>query len=430
MNFAQALADLESRQPESMPAPSLDRIRELATLLDHPERTYPSIHVTGTNGKTTTARMITELACQHGLTAGTFVSPHVREVTERLSVCGVEMTGEEFAEEYERLLPYFQRVEFAGGVTYFERLTAMAYLWFADKPVGLAVFEVGMGGTWDATNLVTGDVAVLCPIGLDHVQQLGSTVREIAGEKAGIIKEGATVVVRQQRPEALAVIHGRATEVGATLLHEGHEFALSGRAQALGGQALSIRGLHGTYDELFLPLFGEPLARNAAASVAAVEALLGRALNPDAVRQALREVRSSGRTEVAGRKPLVLLDGAHNPDAAQALVAAVREAFVWERLHLVLGMFGDKDVETVAGTLAPLADRAYACRSSSPRAAPLSRVIDALTAAGAAEVAGFDTVAEAVHGARAAAGERDLILVTGSFYTVADARPLFLRGRT
>src|SRR5947207_10827978 len=195
MDFREALADVDGRQPEGMPGPSLDRISEVVNLLDHPELTYPSIHITGTNGKTTTARLITTVACAHGFTTGTYISPHLGSVTERLSICGRPISEQEFAEAYEHLKPFLDVVDghstFAGGirVTYFEALTALAYLWFADKPVALGVFEVGMGGSWDATNLIRGEVAVIGPVGLDH-RELGSTVGEVAVEKAGIVKEG------------------------------------------------------------------------------------------------------------------------------------------------------------------------------------------------------------------------------------------------
>jgi dihydrofolate synthase / folylpolyglutamate synthase len=426
VRYAEALRDLDGRQPESMPGPSLDRIRALTELLDHPELTYPSIQVTGTNGKTTTARAAAALACAHGLAAGTFISPHVRSVTERISVCGQDISEEEFADEYTRLLPYLERVDTAvGPVTYFETLTAMAFLWMADKPVGLGVFEVGMGGTWDATNLVSGDVAVLCPIGLDHVGILGSTVAEIAKEKSGIVKEGRVAVVREQRPEALAVIERRAGEVGARILMEDRDFGLAVRARAVGGQVLTVSGVHGEYEEFFVPVFGEAMARNAAAAVVACEVLLDRALDEGAVRAALESLNSPGRVEVVGRGPLVILDGAHNADAAEALAETLGE-FAWERLHLVVGVFGDKDVDAVLRPLVPLASVVYACRSSSPRAADPDRVAAAAASLGAGAVEEHDTVASAVEAARAGAGAKDLILVTGSFYTVADARPLFV----
>ncbi|HEX2090371.1 MAG TPA: Mur ligase family protein [Actinomycetota bacterium] len=428
MDFDDALRGLNGRQPESQPEPTLDRIRAVADLLDNPQLTYPTVHVTGTNGKTTTTRMITALACAQGLSTGTFISPHVEVITERLSVCGAEITEEEFAEEYERLVPFFERVEgFGPRVTYFEALTAMAYLWFADKPVGLGAFEVGMGGLWDATNLIAGDVAVLCPVGLDH-PELGSTVEEVATEKAGIIKAGKIAVAREQRPEALSVIQERCKELDATLLLEGDAFALESRVPAVGGQSVGVRAVHRSYEDVYLPIFGEHMARNAAAAIVACESLLGRALDEGSVRDALRDVRTPARLEVVRRRPLVVLDGAHNPDAGSALVRTLAEEFTWRRLHLVIGMFRDKDVEAFVRLVAPLADRAYACVNSSPRTAPAERVVAALNAAGAQDVESHSGVREAVEAALEEAGQEDLILVTGSFYTVADARPLFVVG--
>jgi len=427
VNYSEAIRDLDSRQSESMPNPSLDRIRAIAELMADPQLTYPSIHVTGTNGKTTTARLVTALACTHGLTTGTFISPHVTAVTERISVCDDPIAEDELADVYGHLLPFLEHVDGLGRrVTYFETLTALAYLWFADKPVGLGVFEVGMGGTWDATNLIRSDVAVLAPVGLDHVKQLGPAIKDIAEEKAGIIKEGRVAVVREQRPGPLAVIERRCKEVDASMLLEGRDFALTLRVPGVGGQTMSIRGLHTSYDDLFLSLFGEQAARNAAASVAACEALLGRSLSYDAVREALGKATSPGRIEVVGRRPLVVLDGAHNPDAAEALASALMEAFQWDRLHLVMAMFGDKDVETVVGMIAPIADRAYLTVNSSPRSAPIDRLANAVRGSGVTEPETFASVEEAVAAARGAAGSEDLILVTGSFYTVADARPLFV----
>jgi dihydrofolate synthase/folylpolyglutamate synthase len=420
VRFREALAELEARQPLRM-VPDLDRIGALAELLDHPELAYPTLHVTGTNGKTTTARVATALACAHGLTTGTFVSPHLDSVTERLSVCGEPIEEEDFGEELERLLPYLHEIDRRGErVTYFEALTALAYLWFSEKPVGLGVFEVGMGGTWDATNLVSGDVAVICPIDLDH-PELGSTVAEVAREKAGIIKEGRAAVVREQPPEAQAVLETRAQEVGARLLLEGPDFSVPVRAQAVGGQALAVRGIHATYRDLALPLFGEHAARNAAAAVAALETLLDRALDEEAVREAFSEVRSPGRLEIVGRRPLLVLDGAHNPAGASALVAALRESFTWLDLYVVLSISSDKDVDGIVAELAPVVSRALVARNSSPRAAAPEIVL------GACENAGLDAsvragVEDALDSALAEAREEDLILVTGSLYTVADAR--------
>lgn len=425
MRFAEALAELEARQPEHLPEPDLERIGALAELLDHPQRTYPTIHVTGTNGKTTTARLLSALACAHGLTTGLFTSPHLSSVTERLQVCGEPIGETELGEEYEHLRPYLRSVDgTVGRVTYFEALTALAFLWFADKPVGLGVFEVGMGGAWDATNLVAGDVAVLCPIALDH-PELGSTVAEVAGEKAGIVKPGKVAVVRDQPPEALTVVEARCREVGATLLLEGREWAVEGRTPAIGGQTCSIRGPRVGYDGLFVPLFGAFAAHSAAAAVVALEALLDRPLEEGATRAALEQATSPGRLEVIARRPLVVLDGAHNPAAAEALVAALREGFAWDRLHLVIGVFSNKDLDGIAERLAPVADRAYACATESVRARAVEEVGAAFSDRGVA-TEGFPTVAAALRAARGAASVRDLILVTGSLYTVADARRALL----
>jgi len=410
-----------------MPGPSLERITKIVNLLDHPELTYPSIHVTGTNGKTTTARVITLLACAHGVSTATFTSPHLASITDRLSVCGEPIGGEEFAEAYTHLAPFLELVDFGSDrVTYFEALTALAYLWFADKPVDLGVFEVGMGGTWDATNLIRGEVAVLCPIGLDHVKELGSTVAEVATEKAGIIKHDSTAIVREQPYDALEVIRARASTMDATLLEEDRDFGVSRRATAVGGQSLSIRTPEHEYEDLFLPLYGENAARNAAASVAALEALFGRGLDERATRRALATATSPGRLEVVERRPLIVLDGAHNPEAARALVAALRESFTWSRCLIVMACFMDKDVEALGSFLGPIADVAFATRTSSPRAAPAERVAEALRAGGVDDARTFDTVASALDAARDEASEDDLVLVTGSFYTVADARPLFV----
>ncbi len=421
MHFEEAVAELEARQPEHMPEPDLERIRALAGMLDDPQRTYPTIHVTGTNGKTTTARLAAALACEQGITTGLFTSPHLSSVTERLVVCGEPIRDGEFGSEYERLLPYLRLVdERVGGVTYFEALTALAYLWFADTPVGLAVFEVGMGGTWDATNLVTGDVAMIGPVGLDH-PELGASIPEVAREKAGIIKQGEVAVVREQVPEALEVIERVCEEQIATLLLEERDWAVQDRVPALGGQAFAVRGLHRTYEDLTLPLFGEHAALAAGAAVVALEALLERAIDEEAVRAALAGASAPGRLEVVARHPLIVLDGAHNPAAAGALAAALPEAFTWERLHLVLAVFSNKDLKGIAAELVPLADIAYATTTRSVRARPADEVAAAIASEGVA-VQSFPDVMTAIDAARADAGARDLILVTGSLYTVADAR--------
>jgi dihydrofolate synthase / folylpolyglutamate synthase len=422
MGFADALDALDRRQPEHMPEPSLDRIRAVSELMDDPQLTYPTIHVTGTNGKTTIARAAADIACAHGVKSGLFTSPHLHTVRERLSVCGVEISEEEFAEEWVHLAPYLEVVDGRehGASTYFEAITALAFLWFADKPVGLAVIEVGMGGSWDATNLVAGDVAVIGEIGLDH-PELGSSVQEVATEKAGIIKPGKIVVVREQPDEALKVVEARASDVGAKVLLEGHDWEVTARLPAVGGQQFRVRGAHATYDELFLPMFGEHVVRNVAAAIVAVESILAYRLDPDAIRSAIGALRIPGRLEVVGRSPLVVLDGAHNPAGAEALAQALVEAFTWSRLHVVLAVSSNKDLDGVVAALAPMADVWYPASNESVRSFPAQHVAERVAVAGG-RVADLGTVEESLAAARDAAEEDDLILVTGSLYTVADAR--------
>jgi len=420
MRFADALKRLDARQPEHMPGPSLERIREVAALLDQPQLTYPTIHVTGTNGKTTAARVAASVACAHGITVGLYTSPHLLSVTERFSVCGQDITEEEFAQEWEHLEPFLQLVDGRGSgeVTYFEAVTALAYLWFADKPVGLGVFEVGMGGAWDATNLVDGEVAVVTPIGMDHVAELGPTLEDIAGEKAGILKPGSTAVFREQEPAAEAVLAGRAAEAGSTPRWEGKDWEVEERLLAVGGQAFRLRGLHATYEDLYLPLFGDYAVHNAGAGVVAVEALTGQPLHDETLREGLAAVQSPGRLEIVALQPSVVLDGAHNPAGAAALAEAMRESFRWERLHLVLAVSANKDLAGICAPLAPLADEAYVARNEGVRSADPVDVADAL----GRPAARFGAVAEALAAARAAAAPRDIVLVTGSLFTVADAK--------
>jgi dihydrofolate synthase/folylpolyglutamate synthase len=420
MRFADALARLDARQPEHMPEPSLDRIRAMAELLDDPQLTYPSIHVTGTNGKTTAARVAASVACAHGITTGLFTSPHLRSVTERFWVCGQDITEPEFAGEWEHLEPFLELVDRQGplAVTYFEAVTALAYLWFADKPVGLGVFEVGMGGSWDATNLVDGEVAVVTPIGMDHVAELGPTLADIAGEKAGILKAGGTAVLREQEPVAAGVLARRAAEVGCTPRWEGPDWEVEERLLAVGGQSFRLRGLRETYEDLFLPLYGAYAVHNAAAGIVAVEALTEQALHADSLREGLTAVRSPGRLEVVGREPLLILDGAHNPAGATALADAMRESFRWGRLTLVVAISANKDLAGIAAALAPLADRVVVTRNDSVRSADPADVVAAFV--GEAKIA--PSVAEAIETARAQAGRGDAVLVTGSLFTVADAK--------
>jgi dihydrofolate synthase/folylpolyglutamate synthase len=424
MRFEEALARLDARQPEHMPGPSLDRIRELVNYLDHPERTYPTIHVTGTNGKSTAARAAAAVACATGRQTGLYLSPHLRAVTERFSVCGHDIGRQAFADEWEHLAPYLELIDGMGmgEVTYFEAVTGLAYLWFADKPVALGVFEVGMGGSWDATNLISSDVAIITPVGMDHVAELGPTLADIATEKAGIIKPGKVAVVRDQQQAVADVIAARAAEVDATLLREGADWEVLDPLIAVGGQAFGLRTPRATYDDLYLPVFGRYAARNAAAGVVAFEALTGHALDPNTLHTGLASARTPGRLEVVAHEPAIVLDGAHNPDGAAALAEELPRFFRWDRLHVVLAVSANKDVAGVVSPIAPLADVVYATRNDSVRSAEPEVVEGAARVAGASTVEVHPSVAAAIGAARAAAGPGDLVLVAGSLFTVGDAK--------
>jgi dihydrofolate synthase/folylpolyglutamate synthase len=329
-----------------------------------------------------------------------------------------------FAEEYEHLQPYLEHVDGGddGRVTYFEAITALAFLWFADRPVDLGVFEVGMGGGWDATNLVAGEVAVITPIDLDHVAELGPTIADIATEKAGILKPITTAVVREQEHEdAARVLAAQADEVGARLLLEGSAWEVEEELGAIGGQRFALRGAHGRYEDLYLPLFGTYAVHNAAAGIVAVEALTGQALDEDAVREGLASVRVPGRLDVVATEPLIVVDGAHNPAGARALAEALPRAFAWERLHVVLAVSGNKDVAGVVTPIAALADVVHATRFDGPRSAEPEVVAEAARSAGADRVEAEPSLRAALEAARATAAPGDAILVTGSLFTVGEA---------
>src|SRR4051812_41741937 len=340
--------------------PDLDRIVDLMDLLGSPQRAYPSIHITGTNGKTTTARMIDALLQAFGIRTGRYTSPHLESVTERIALDGVPLDPARFAEVYDEVAPYADIVDarHPDRVTYFEFLTAMGFTAFADAPVDVAVVEVGLGGRWDATNVVDAPVAVVTPIGLDHVGILGDTIAAIAAEKAGIVHAGATAVLAAQPDDALAALTARASEVGATVRSQGVDFGVRQRTLAVGGQLLDLDGIGGGYDGIFLPLHGAHQAGNASTALAGVEAFFGAGdrgpLDVEVVREGFAQVTSPGRLEIVRRGPTVLLDGAHNPAGAAALAAAIEEEFDFDRLVAVIAMLDDKDVAGLLGELEPV----------------------------------------------------------------------------
>ncbi|MDX6392053.1 MAG: dihydrofolate synthase / folylpolyglutamate synthase [Streptosporangiaceae bacterium] len=479
--------EILARRPEHAIEPTRSRMAELALLLGDPQRAYPVIHITGTNGKTSTARMIETLLRSRGLRTGLFTSPHLSSIRERIAVDGEPLPAEAFVDVYDEVAPYLAMVDERQPVrlSFFEVLTAMAFAAFADAPVDVAVIEVGLGGTWDATNVADGAVAVVTPVAIDHTRYLGDTVDAIAAEKAGIIKKGAVAVLAQQPVEAAEVLLRRAAEVGASVAREGLEFGVTSRELAVGGQRLSIHGLRGDYDDLLLPLFGEYQAGNAACALAAVEAFAGAGaipapagwqdevngtevspesraglavagyatpverrdstgageggqLDPGLVREAFAAMTSPGRLEVVRRSPVVLVDSAHNPAGMAAAAAALTEAFTFSGLVGVLAVSMDKDVAGILDELEPVISELVVTRNSS------SRSMDPETLAElASEVFGPDRVrlAErldealeiAVGLADDAAGADGLgtsgVLVTGSVITAGDARLLLTAPR-
>lgn len=430
---------LLARWPESKLEPSLDRIRALTELLGDPQASYPVIHVTGTNGKTSTARIIEALLRGFGLRTGLFTSPHLETMRERICFDGEPIDAERFVDTYNDIAPYLELVDSKSEhpLSFFETMVGLAYAAFAEAPVDVAIVEVGMGGTWDATNVADGQVAVVTPIAIDHANYLGDSIEGIATEKSGIIKPGAFAVLAQQPVEVAEVMLRRSAEVEATVAREGLEFGLRGRLPAVGGQVIAVQGLGGLYEDLFLPLLGEHQAHNAACALAAVEAFLGGGrgeLDADIVRTGLSEVRSPGRLEVVRRAPTIVLDAAHNPAGAAATAAAVQSEFDFTRLVGVLGVMGDKDARGILAAFEPVLAEVVVTAVPGPR----SMDPDAL-AAQAVEIFGEDRVTvtprldDALEDAVALAedGADDLggigVLVTGSVVLAGAARALLRR---
>jgi dihydrofolate synthase/folylpolyglutamate synthase len=430
-------AAILARRPEHAIVPTLDRIAALATLLGDPQRACPVIHVTGTNGKTSTARMIETLLRARGLRTGLYTSPHLSSMRERICIDGEPLTAEDFVAAYDDVAPYAALVDADEPVrlSFFEMLTGMAFAAFADAPVDVAVIEVGLGGTWDATNIADGTVAVVTPVAIDHTAYLGDTVSSIATEKAGIIKQGAVAVLADQVRPAAQALARRAAEVSAPVRAEGTDFAVVGRELAVGGQRLEISGLSGTYPDLFLPLFGAHQAQNAACALAAVEAFSGAAeLDADLVRQAFAAMAAPGRLEVVRRSPVMIVDSAHNPAGMAACMEAVTEAFGFGALVAVLAVSADKDVPGILEQMEPVVASLVVTRNSASRSMEPDE-LEAIAAGVFGPERVFlapgldDAIAAAAALADEAGGGSGLagaagILVTGSTTTAGEARLL------
>ncbi len=489
----EAEGEILARRPEHAIEPTLERMAALVSVLGDPQRSYPVIHITGTNGKTSAARMIESLLRARGLRTGLFTSPHLSSIRERIVIDGQPVSAEAFVTAYEELAPYLALVDGrqASQLSFFEVLAGMAFAIFADVPVDVAIVEVGLGGTWDATNIADGAVAVVTPVSLDHTAYLGGTVEEIAADKAGIIKPGAVAVLAQQSLPAAEALLRRVVTVGASVVREGLEFGVLNRDLAVGGQRLDLRGLRADYTDIALPLFGAYQASNAAVALAAVEAFAtgtplpgqasdaeapdnrsadeaaaaageaegddspsidpdrdaasldadessGGALGQDLVRAAFAQVTSPGRLEVVRRSPVVILDAAHNPAGMEAAMEAVTEAFTFAALVGVLAVSADKDVPGILDQLEPVISELVVTRNSSDRSMDPDKL---------AEVAASVFGPERVHVARRlddalemavgladdASGDEGLtrtgVLVTGSVITAGDARALLAPDR-
>ncbi|WP_314195515.1 folylpolyglutamate synthase/dihydrofolate synthase family protein [uncultured Arthrobacter sp.] len=440
-------AELLGRAPENKMEPRLAPLFRAMDVLGEPNKAYPIIHITGTNGKTSTARMIEAGLRAHGLSTGRYTSPHLSKVTERISLDGAPVSDETFVRIWDEIRPYLQIVDdelTAEGqprLTYFECLTILAFAVFADQPVNVAIMEVGLGGITDATNVGDGQVSVVTPISLDHTDLLGDTTEDIAYEKAGIIKPGGFLVSAAQPLDAAQVLLEKAKEVQVPFRFEGVEFGVESRQVAVGGQVVTVQGIAGRYPDLMVPLHGAHQAENAAVAVAALEAFLGGAekeLSLEVLQEAFATVSSPGRLEVVRTAPTIIVDAAHNPDGIRASAEAIQEAFTFSKLVVVVGVLQEKDageiLRQLKESLGDLAEEFCFTQSNSPRAVPAAELAELAVDLGFGEENVH--IAEKLDDALEWAVERaeandDLaggVLVTGSITLVADARILLGKG--
>jgi len=364
---------LLARWPETRIQPSLDRISLLCDALGSPQLSYPTIHIAGTNGKTSTTRFIDSLLFAHGMRTGRFTSPHLEDIRERICVNGEMIDGDELIFNYNDIAAYFDFVDSKSPhpISFFEAVTALAMAAFSEHPVDVGIFEVGMGGEWDATNIIKPTVGVITPIGMDHMEYLGNSIEEIATAKAGILKPDMYGVLSNQTPEVAKVLLAKAAEVGIEVAREGIEFEVMSRQVAVGGQLLTIRGIKDVYSDLFLPLHGKHQASNAAAALVAAEAFFGdQPLDLESVKQGFASATSPGRFEIVRREPTVILDAAHNPHGAKTLANTLQEEFTFGRVIAVVGIFADKDAEGIFDEIKDVIDGVIVTQSSSPRAMP------------------------------------------------------------
>lgn len=436
MEHASLVAELTSRWPEHRVGPGLSRIAALMDLLGNPERATPVIQVAGTNGKGSTCIMIDALLRSAGLRTGRFASPHLSDARERICIDGQPLSEARFAEAWQEVEPFVRMVDEQQldgiAMTFFEVITGMAYAAFADTPVDVAVVEVGLGGRWDATSVADPQVAVVTPVGADHTHILGDSLEKIAAEKAGIIKPGATVVLSGQEPAAARVLLAQAVEAGDVVRAEGPDFGVLERRPAVGGQVIRIESAGGPLGDLFLPLHGAHMARNAALAVAAVEAFLGgQPLAPEIIEEGFASVVAPARLELARTSPAIVIDTAHNPQAAQATIDACQEAFAFQPLIGVVAMMADKDTSGVLEIFASAMDQVVVTRAQgTPRALPaeeLARAAEDFWPAGKVhQASAMPDALELATLLADAAGPGAGVLVAGSLIAAGQARDLLV----
>jgi dihydrofolate synthase/folylpolyglutamate synthase len=424
---------LLARWPETRIEPTLERIAALVDILGSPQLTYPTIHIGGTNGKTTTSRMIDSLLFEMGLRTGRFTSPHLESYLERIAINTQPIDAKELIFSFNDISAYLDLMDtkFEHPISFFEAITALAFAAFAEHPIDVGVIEVGMGGLWDATNVVDADVSVIMPIGLDHTEYLGETLSEIAQTKAGIIKEGGFVVLAQQEPECAVELLKQAALVGADVAREGIEYSVISRSIAVGGQLLTIQGAKDVYTDIFIPLHGKHQASNAAAALVAVEAFFGdQELDIEAVRAGFANVTSPGRCEVVHRDPTIILDAAHNPHGASALADTIQSEFTFDDVIGIFAPMGDKDVRGILLELEQVMDSVIVTTNSSPRGMKVSELeLIAAEIFGIDRVFSADSLTEAVDKAikdsiRPLSEDTIGILITGSVVTAGEARTI------
>ena len=426
-------AALLKRWPETRIEPTLERIAALVDILGSPQLTYPTIHIGGTNGKTSTSRMIDSLLFEMGLRTGRFTSPHLESFLERIAINGEPISAAELIYSYNDIAAYLDLMDqkFSHPISFFEAITALAFVAFAEHPIDIGVIEVGMGGQWDATNVVDPDVCVIMPIGLDHTEYLGETLTEIAQTKAGIIKEGGFVILAQQEPESAVELLKQAAAVGADVAREGLEYSVLARSVAVGGQLVTIQGIKEIYTDIYLPLHGKHQASNAAAALVAVEAFFGdQDLDMEAVRAGFAQVQSPGRCEVVHRNPTIILDAAHNPHGAAAIAQTLQSEFTFDEVIGIFAPMADKDVPGILLELEQIMDYIIVTGNSSPRAMQISELEKmAQEFFGADRVFTADSLSSGIEKAMTDAN-RPLsevsigILITGSVVSVGEARTI------